>query len=94
MPYPWYLNFVLVLVANAAHWDIADALSAALNALVTAFQTTYTKHLQPDSGKVSTEQKSFALKVLKKEAQINSRYSRFYIYFFVSGGYYEKDITE
>jgi hypothetical protein len=63
---PWTRNFVLVLAANATRWGIAEALVTALSALVTAFEAAYTKHLQPDSGKVSTEQKNLALKALKK----------------------------
>jgi hypothetical protein len=66
---PWVQNFVLVLTSNAARWGIVEALVTALSALATAFQTAYAKHLQPDSGKVSTEQKNMALKVLKKGVQ-------------------------
>jgi hypothetical protein len=66
---PWARNFVLVLTANAARWGIAGTLVTALSALVTAFETAYAKHMQPDSGKVSTEQKNLALKALKKGVQ-------------------------
>jgi hypothetical protein len=66
---PWARNFVLVLTANAACWGIADTLVTALGALVTAFEAAYAKHVLPDSGKVSTEQKNLALKALKKGVQ-------------------------
>jgi hypothetical protein len=64
--WPWVQNFVLVLSANAARWGIAEALVSALGDLAAAFRTAYTKRMQPDSGKVSVEQKNLALNALKK----------------------------
>jgi hypothetical protein len=66
---PWVQNFMTVLSANAARWGIAAALVTALGVLVTAFGNAYTKHKEPDSGKVSTKQKDLALKALKKGVQ-------------------------
>jgi hypothetical protein len=63
---PWAKNFVLVLSANAARWGIAEALVTDLSALVSAFQTAYTRRMLPDSGKVSVEQKNLALAALRK----------------------------
>jgi hypothetical protein len=55
-------NFMMVLSANAARWGIPEA-------LVTAFWDVYTKHMEPDSGKVSTKQKDLALTALRKGVQ-------------------------
>jgi hypothetical protein len=66
---PWIKNFVVVLLANAARWGIAAALVTALKTLGTTFEEAYARHMQPDSGKVSTEQKNLALKALKKGVQ-------------------------
>jgi hypothetical protein len=66
---PWARNFVLVLTANAARWGIANTLVTTLGTLAAAFEAAYTKHVLPDSGKVSTEQKNLALKALKKGVQ-------------------------
>ena len=65
----WTQNFILVLSANAARWGIAEALVSDLGSLFTAFRNAYNKRMQPDSGKVSVEQKNLALKALKKGVQ-------------------------
>jgi hypothetical protein len=66
---PWTRNFVSVLAANAERWGIAAGLVTALGGLGMAFAEAYNRHIQPDSGKVSTEQKNMALKALKKGVQ-------------------------
>jgi hypothetical protein len=53
------------LTANAARWGIAETLIAALGSLGMAYEAAYTRRMQPDAGKVSTEQKNLALKALK-----------------------------
>jgi hypothetical protein len=66
---PWIRNFIMVLSAGAARWGIAEALVTALGGLGMAYEAAYTRRMQPDSGKVSTEQKNLALKALKKGVQ-------------------------
>jgi hypothetical protein len=66
---PWARNFVTVLLANAARWGITGTLVTALSTLVTIFETAYAKHMDPDSGKVSTKQKNLALAALKQGVQ-------------------------
>jgi hypothetical protein len=65
----WARNFVIVLAAGAARWGIAEALVTALGNLAMAYEAAYTRRMQPDAGKVSTEQKRLALKALKKGVQ-------------------------
>jgi hypothetical protein len=65
----WVRNFIAVLVANAARWGITEALVTALGNLGMAFEDAYNRRMLPDAGKVSTEQKNLALKVLKKGVQ-------------------------
>jgi hypothetical protein len=66
---PWIRNFVAVLSANAARWGIAEVLVTVLGSLAMAYEEAYTRRMQPDAGKVSTEQKNLALKALKKGVQ-------------------------
>jgi hypothetical protein len=62
---PWVRNFVAGLSANAARWGIAEALVTALGNLGIAYEAAYTRRMEPDAGKVSTEQKNLALNALK-----------------------------
>jgi hypothetical protein len=66
---PWTKNFVTVLSLNAERWGITPALVTALGAKGAAYEEAYTRRMLPDAGKVATEQKNLALKVLKEGVQ-------------------------
>jgi hypothetical protein len=63
------MNFVTILTANAARWDVAPALVTALGNLGTAYEDAYVRRFMPDAGRVSVERKNLALAALKRGVQ-------------------------